>query len=81
MLKHNATAFISSTATDTILILGNYFIKNNNTGNFLQVSTGSVKIYDGMIKARPGAGTPHVWNTAQQRLSILGFTESMALIL
>ena len=73
--KTNATVFTSSTANDTIPILGNYFIKNNNTGSFLQVSTGSVKIYDDMIKASPGAGTPHVWNTAQQRLSIPGFTE------
>jgi hypothetical protein len=73
--KTNATAFTSSTAIDNIPILNNYYIKNNNTGNFVQVSTSSVKIYDNMNKASPGAGTPHVWNTAGQRLTIPSYTE------
>lgn len=76
--KTNATAFTSSTATDTIAILNNYFIKNNNTGNFVQLSTSSVKIYDNMNKASQGAGTPHVWNTAGQRLTIPAYTEDGA---
>lgn len=75
--KANAAAFTSATATDTIAISGNYFIKDHDD-NFIQFLTTSQKIYDDMNKASQGSGTPETWNTAQQRLTIPAYTEDGA---
>lgn len=72
----NDTAFRPTTpnTNDVIDINGNYKIKSNVTGNFEQLSTNLLKIYDNMPKASQGSGTPFTWTT-QQQLTIPAFTE------
>ncbi|MDI6645319.1 MAG: hypothetical protein QME14_09710 [Methanobacteriaceae archaeon] len=77
-VKAGSTEFTSPTATDTIAIDTNYYIKNYNSGNFQQVTTTDQMIYNNMNKASQGSGTPTVWNGAQQRLNVPAYTEDGA---
>lgn len=76
--KTNDTHFRPTTVnvTDTIPIDGNYKIKSNVTGDFVQLySNANTKIYDNMNKAQQGTGTPTTWTTLQQ-LRVPSFTEA-----
>ncbi len=77
--RANQTSFQSLLATDVIAISGNYFIKNNNTGAFNQVQSGTnVLIYSNMNKASQGSGAPNNWTSAGQQLTIPAYTEDGA---
>jgi len=72
-VKADASAFTSTNATDTIPITG-FNIFSNVTGNYQNITTSSLKIYDNMNKASQGAGTPTTWTTTL-RLFVPPFTE------